>query len=69
MIRTEIYIYTCHFREVPYVHTEHGLYRRRTRARPLYNSGFEDEHEYENEYEKPQIRSPAYALHLTGPDT
>jgi hypothetical protein len=30
--------------------------------RPRYNSDFEDEHEYEDEYEKYQIRSPAYAL-------
>jgi hypothetical protein len=30
--------------------------------RPIKNSEFEDEHESEDEYEKHQIRSPAYAL-------
>jgi hypothetical protein len=29
---------------------------------PIKNSDFEDEHENEGEYEKYQIRSPAYAL-------
>ena len=45
----------CHFREVPHAVTK---YRLRRRPSSLYNSDFEDE----DENEKNQIRSHAYAL-------